>query len=85
MPSRIDPPHYPPHFEIRKVSTNGGIRWHSAWINVSQLLGGKLVGLEEVGSDVWSVYFHHLHLGWLHIDKGAIVDHDGSSSRNPRL
>lgn len=85
MPTRIAPPEYPAHFEVRKVSTNGGIRWHSAWINVSQLLGGKFIGLEEVGPGVSSVYFHHLHLGWLHIDKGAIVDHDGSSTRNPRL
>lgn len=67
------------------MSTNGGIRWHSEWINVSQLLGGNSVGREEVGPDVSSLYFHHLHLEWLHMDKGAIVDHDGSASRNPRL
>ena len=85
MPSKTPRPEYPAHFEVRKVSTNGGIRWQSAWINVGQLLGGKFVGLEEVGLGVWAVYFHHLHLGWLHIEKGAIIDHDGSSSRNPRL
>ncbi|MDH3208743.1 MAG: helix-turn-helix domain-containing protein [Gemmatimonadota bacterium] len=85
MPSTLAPPDYPAHFEVRKVSTNGGIRWHAAWINVSQLLGGKFVGLEDVGYGVWSVYFHQLHLGWLHIDKLAIVDHDGSTSRSPRL
>jgi len=85
MPSKTPKPDYPAHFEVRKVSTNGGIRWHSAWINVGHLLGGKLVGLEEAGPGVFSVHFHHLHLGWLHIDRGAIIDHHGSSSRNPRL
>jgi len=85
MPSRPPKPEYPAHFEVRKVSTNGGIRWRSAWINVGQLLGGKFVGLEEVDSGVFSVFFHHLHLGWLHIKKGAIIAHDGSASRNPRL
>ncbi len=85
FPSKIPPLEYPPHFEIRKVSTNGGIRWHSRWINVSQLLGGLFIGLEEISPDIWAVFFGPLRLGWLHIDKGAIIDHDGSSSRNPRL
>jgi Kef-type K+ transport system membrane component KefB len=29
-------------------------------------------------------FFGPVSLGWLHIDKRAILDHDGSSSRNPR-
>ncbi len=85
FPNKIPPIEYPAHFEVRKVSTNGGIRWHSRWINVSQLLGGHFIGLEEISPDVWAVFFGPVHLGWLHIDKGAIIDHDGSSSRNPRL
>ena len=31
----------PEHFELRKVSTNGGIRWHSRWINISSALGNE--------------------------------------------
>ena len=78
-------PEYPVHYEVRKVSTNGGIRWHADWINVSHLLGGEYIGLEEVAEDVWAVYFGPVSLGWLHVQKGAILDHDGSSSRNPKL
>jgi hypothetical protein len=85
FPTRLPPIEYPPHFEVRKVSTNGGFRWHSDWINVSHLLGGLYIGLEEVNVGIWSVFFGPLHLGWLHIDKGAIIDHDGSSLRNRRL
>ena len=44
----------------------------------------KFIGLEEIAPDVWAVFFGPVSLGWLHIDKGAILDHDGSSSRNPR-
>ena len=84
MPSKLSSPEYPAHFEVRKVSTNGGIRWHSAWVNVSHLLGGEYIGLEEIAAGVWTVHFGPVSLGWLHIDKGAILDHDGSSSRNPR-
>lgn len=85
FPSKFVHPEYPAHFELRKVSTNGGIRWHSAWINVSHLLAGEYIGLEEVAEDVWSVYFGPVSLGYMHVRKGAILSHDGSSSRNPRL
>jgi len=84
FPAKLPPLQYPAHFETRKVSTNGGVRWHSTWINVSQLLGGLYIGLEEISLGVWAVFFGPVLLGWLHIDKGAILDHDGSSSRNPK-
>ena len=85
FPSKLQLPDYPAHFETRKVSTNGGIKWRARWVNVSHLLGGEYIGLEEVACGIWAVYFGPVSLGWLHIDKGAIIDHDGSSSRNPRL
>lgn len=85
LPTKLRTPDYPAHFEIRKVSRNGGIRWQSTWINVSHLLGGEYIALEEVAEDVWAVYFGPVTLGWMHVRKGAIIDHDGSSSRNPRL
>ena len=85
FPRKLAPPQYPTHFEVRKVSTNGGIRWHSEWINVSHLRGGEYIGLEEVAEDVWSVYFGPVSLGCMHVRKGVIICHDGSSSRNPRL
>jgi len=84
MPSKLHSPDYPAHFEVRKVSTNGGIRWHSAWVNVSHLLGGELIGLEEVADGVWAVHFGPVSLGWLHVRRALILDHDGSASRNPR-
>lgn len=84
FPAKLCTPEYPAHFETRKVSTNGGIRWHSAWVNVSHLLGGEFIGLEEVAPDVWAVYFGPVTLGWLHVRKGRILDQDGLSSRNPK-
>jgi len=84
FPRRPKGPEYPAHFETRKVSTNGGIRWHAAWVNVSHLLGGEYIGLEEIDNDVWAVYFGPITLGWLHVHKGVILDSDGLSSRSPR-
>jgi putative transposase len=58
-------PEYPRHFETRYVSTNGGIRWHHRWVNVSHVLAEEYVGLEEVADEVWSVFFGPLLLGRL--------------------
>ena len=85
FPKKLESPEYPAHFELRRVSTNGGIRWNKAWVNVSHLLGGEYVGLEEVADDIWAVYFGPVSLGWLHVKKGAILDHDGHTSRRPKL
>ena len=85
FPNTLTQPEYPPHFEIRKVSGNGGIRWSCKRVNVSHLLGGDYIGLEEIAHDIWNVFFGPVHLGWLHVKKGAILDRDGSTSRNPRL
>jgi putative transposase len=84
FPSNLLTPEYPAQFELRRVSTNGGIRWDCAWVNVSHILGGEYVGLEEIADDVWAVFFGPMPLGWLHARVGRILDHHGSSSRSPR-
>ena len=52
-PDVLPPLEYPEHFEVRKVSTNGGIRWHSRWINISSALGNEFIGLEPIGPALW--------------------------------
>jgi hypothetical protein len=53
---------YPGHFEVRRVSRNGGIRWHKGWLNVSSVLAEEQVGLEEVDDGIWSLFFGGLFL-----------------------
>ena len=48
---------YPGHYEVRKVSSNGGVRWNAKWLWVSQILGGLYIGFEEVDHLAWDVYF----------------------------
>lgn len=70
-PVKIPPIEYPAHFEVRRVSRNGGIRWkHSSatgpnngWVNVSHVLAEEYVGLDEVDDGIWSVYFGPVALG----------------------
>ncbi|HEX6617270.1 MAG TPA: hypothetical protein VF046_13280 [Gemmatimonadales bacterium] len=42
----------PEHFEIRRVSTNGGIPWNKRWVNVSHILAALPVGLEPLTSGI---------------------------------
>ncbi len=81
FPARLAPLEYPPHFEVRLVSHNGGIRWNSHWVNVSHVLAEEYVGLEEVDNGLWNVYFGPLHLGRLNEEDLRIQDHLGRKSR----
>lgn len=82
-PETLPPLEYPPHFEVRKVSTNGGIRWHSRWINVSSVLGNDFIGLEPIGPTLWQVYFGPTTLGWFDEELFVITDINGNVGRNP--
>ncbi len=48
------------------MSANGGIRWQARWVNVSHVLGGEYVGLEEIDDGEWDLYFGPLKLGRFH-------------------
>lgn len=81
FPSRMPRLEYPSHYEVRLVSRNGGIRWHSNWVNVSHVLAEQHVGLEEIDDGQWNVYFGPVTLGRLHERSLKIVDHLGRSTR----
>lgn len=80
-PSALPPLEYPPHFELRLVSANGGIRWLGGWVNVSHVLAGEYVGLEEVDEGEWDVYFGRLRLGRFHEPLRRIEDAQGRLAR----
>src|SRR3989449_8034315 len=40
-PTTLLPITYPGHYEVRRVSRNGGIRWGSRWVNVSHVLAER--------------------------------------------
>ena len=80
----LEPFEYPSHFEVRRVSNNGGIRWHFHWVNVSHVLGGEYIGLEEVDNDLWNVYLGPLWLGRFHEKELKIEDALGRRRRRRR-
>ena len=83
-PRRLPLLEYPPHFEVRKVSANGGIRWHAHRVPVSHLLIDEYIGLEEIDDGLWTVYFGMVTLGWFHEHDGQIEDHQGRRYRHTR-
>jgi putative transposase len=81
FPPRVPEIEYPAHFEVRRVSRNGGIRWRSNWVNVSSVLGEEFVGLEEIDNDLWNVYFGPLNLGRMNERNLKIEDALGRKRR----
>jgi len=75
---------YPAHCEVRRVSRNGGVRWHNHWVNVSHVLAEEYVAFEEVDDGVWRVHFGPLVLGRFDERALRITDASGYTSRNPR-
>jgi len=83
-PSHLKPFVYPGHYEVRKVSSNGGVRWNAQWLWVSQILGGHYIGLEEVDHEAWDIYFGPILLGRFFEKLGRITDPRGYVMRNPK-
>lgn len=80
-----EPLAYPGHFELRKVSRNGGVRWQKAWINVSHVLAGEHIGFEAIADGLWDVYYRTMKLGRFAERTGRIEDHRGRLMRHRRV
>lgn len=81
FPDRLPPLEYPPHYEVRLVSTNGGIRWRKRWLNISTVLGEQHIGLEEIDDGLWTVYYSTIELGRLDERTFKITDTMGRPNR----
>jgi putative transposase len=62
-PDWIEPPCYPKHVEIRRVSNAGCFRLHSGQIFLSQALNGESIGLEQVQDGLWNILYYSTLLG----------------------
>lgn len=71
------------HWQVRRVSRNGGIRWHNHWVNVSHVLGEQYIAFEETGDGLWDVHFGPVVLGRFHEPLLRIEDANGKLVRNP--
>jgi transposase InsO family protein len=72
---------YPGHLELRQVSQMGTIKWKGKVVCVGHVFARELVGLEETGEGLWSVYYGPVSLGWLDESDFRIMDVQGRSRR----
>jgi len=56
-------PEYGTDIEVRRVRTNGEIKWRNGFLYVSQALAGEPVGLEERDNGVWQLHYGPIELG----------------------
>jgi putative transposase len=53
---------YPGHYEVRRVRSDGEIKWKGGRVYISASLVGELAGLVEVDDGVWSIQFADFEL-----------------------
>jgi transposase InsO family protein/transposase len=80
-PEKIKSPYYPSHFEVRRVSANGGFRWDCERVPISHALGGKHIGLEQIDTGLYKVWFYKRFLGFYDEIKRKLEDKPGRLDR----
>jgi transposase InsO family protein len=58
-------PHYGPDEKVRRVRSNGEIKWYGKLVYINHALAGEWVGLSEV-EGAWAVRFGCVPLGLIH-------------------
>ena len=83
FPDRLPPVEYPAHFEVRKVSGNGGIRWRNHYLGITMVLIHEYVGFEEIDDGLWTVYYSTMELGRFDERSFKLTDRNGNDCRKP--
>jgi hypothetical protein len=68
---QVEDPCYPSVAQVRRVRSNGQIKWRGGLVFVSEALVGELVGITE-HKDAWLVSFGPIPLGLLHLNKTTL-------------
>ena len=58
-------PDYPDHADVRKVRSNGEIKWKSKTIFVTKALRGEPIGLYQIDDNAWHLKYGPILLGTL--------------------
>ena len=63
MPDRLPEPDYPQEAAVRKVRSNGEIKWKGGLVYVSHSLIGEAVAIEETEEGEWALRFFNTTIG----------------------
>lgn len=64
-PKRLPEPQYDSTMQVRRIKTNGLIKWHGRQLFVSEALIGEYVGLRQLDESRWQLRFCQMPLGIL--------------------
>ncbi len=64
-PRRVDSPEYETGMTVRRVRTNGEIKWQGQRVYLSEALCGEPVGLMPQDDRYWTIHFGPLQIGLL--------------------
>lgn len=62
FPERLPQIEYPASFTVRRVRSNGYIKWKGGQVFVGEVLIGEPVGLVQLDDETWQLYFGNRHL-----------------------
>ena len=63
MPEALPEPDYPAEAAVRKVRSNGEIKWRGELVHISSALAGEAVAVEETEAGDWQVRFFAVPIG----------------------
>jgi transposase InsO family protein len=72
-PQRTPKPEYPTHYEKRRVTSVGHIKFKSRLVFLSSNLLGETVALEEIDDGIWSIYYYDVLIGRLNQHNGEVI------------
>ena len=72
-PSQLEDPCYPDDYELRRVRSNGEIKWRGELFFISQALEGELIGLTPDRHGDHQLYFATLPIGVLNRSTGKLT------------
>jgi integrase-like protein len=73
MPFSLPEHEYSDTFEVRRIRTDGCMKWGGDHVFVGQAMARELVGLEAVDEGQWRVHLGPMCLGVLHERSGTIL------------
>lgn len=72
FPSRLSSPEYGGEVTVRRVRSNGQIKWKGGMVYLSEALIGEPVGLEQQDERTWAIRFGPLVIGTLDDVRGRV-------------
>jgi putative transposase len=73
FPSQLPTIDYPSHFQVRRVDSNGTIKWRASQVSISKAFYGRQLGFELIDEAIWNVFFGSFLIGRLNETERSFV------------